>query len=296
MLMLYGASPHPFSLEKSVEESLKSMEFPADTRVVSVVKEGHMYSVILEDEEHALFHQVNFQKPLGLFWVPKGGSYGFERKEETLAKAYWGMSTINNKSVYKVYGYSNDARATHIKSNWLEGKNEIMLEENGYFHFIMIVNREQNINFDLEVEFFDQQGQLLYKLDHMNNEKMKDNPVAKVQKESKKDMPIEKGNGNVTIEYDHSGVNTTIHAYKLDPKQLYEIFIGDILFGPEQNVIIRHGNMNSDTLFRPDSNGELLVSMYNPIRVLGKEKELKVTVKKYEESNVLVTIPFRLEK
>lgn len=300
LLVMYGISPHPFSLEESMKEPLKSMEFPSNTEVVSTAREGNIYSVLFEDKENALFHQANFKKMLGLFWVYKGGSIGFERNEETLSRMYWGMSTIDGRRIYEVYGYSNDSNVSYIKSNWLKEDQKIKLDENGYFHFIKEVEGEKELNHDLEVDFYQSKGKFSYKLDHMKNEILKDQPVAKIQKGSRKEMPIDVGKGSIQIEYIEHNIDTTVHAFELDPSKQYEIVIkgvgNGIPFGPAPNVRIKKGEIEGEIAFSSDSNGELQVSMNNPTRILGTEVESTVIVREVDGPSVLETIPFLLEQ
>ncbi|WP_456275387.1 hypothetical protein [Bacillus sp. AK128] len=301
-LTLYGTSSHPFDLEKSVQEPLKSMEMPSEVEVISVVEENGLYSVLFEDRKFGTFHQVNYKRPLRLFWNPNGGSYGNERRDEILSKFYWGMTTIGDKSFYKVYGYTNDPKVKFIKSNWLEDEKGIQIDEDGYFHFVKVTDQENQFKMgNVAVDFFDQEEKLLYKLDNMNNEIMNESPVANVYKNSSREIPVEFGSGEVLIDYYGEGTDTTVHLFKLDPERTYEIAItseeqGGILFGPEENVKVWTGRIVDDVSFVTNSDGELKVTMFNPIRVLGAKEKLRVKIREANGINTLTTIPFILEK
>ncbi len=169
--MLYRFSPHPFNLEKTVQQQLRVMEMPSKGNVISIVEDQHLYSVLFADKEYALFHQIDFKKPFGLFWMPLGGSYGNERKEDILSFYSWGMSTIDDQPFYSIYGYSNDPKAKKVKVRWLPDEEEsVNIAADGYFQFAKTFPEDTKQYWDMKVQFFDEKNRFLYELDHMNRE------------------------------------------------------------------------------------------------------------------------------
>lgn len=122
------------------------------------------------------------------------------------------------------------------------------------------------------------------------------------------DIPFEDGTGRVTIAFedliddgtiDDGVIDVIVLAKGLKPTANYKISLGGdnnqgVAFGPEENVEIRFGTMVGATLFQPNEQGELYVSMKNPLRIInGKEVRVIVSEKGKE---VLRTQPFIVSK
>lgn len=87
-------------------------------------------------------------------------------------------------------------------------------------------------------------------------------------------------------------IDVIVLAKGLKPTANYEISLeGDNVFGPKENIEIRFGTMVGETLFQPNEQGELYVSMKNPLRIISNAKEVRVIVSE-NEKEVLRTEPF----
>jgi hypothetical protein len=124
------------------------------------------------------------------------------------------------------------------------------------------------------------------------------------------DIPFEDGSGRVTIAFEdiilddgaisEGTIDVIVLAKGLKPTANFEISLkGDnnqgVVFGPKENVKIRFGNMVGETLFQPNEQGELYVSMKNPLRIISKAKEVRVVVSE-DGKEVLKTEPFVVSK
>lgn len=126
--------------------------------------------------------------------------------------------------------------------------------------------------------------------------------VMEVEAYTAEDVPFEEGTGRVTITFEDlfegdGAIDIIVLAKGLKPTGNYEITLGEsreqgILFGPEANVEIRFGTMNGETSFQPNEQGELYVSMKNPLRVMDG-KEIRVFVSE-DGKEVLISEPFRV--
>ncbi|MCM3711013.1 hypothetical protein [Sporosarcina luteola] len=122
------------------------------------------------------------------------------------------------------------------------------------------------------------------------------------------DIPLEEGEGRVTIAFEETIlddgmvadglIDVIVLAKGLKPNANYEISLGEnnhgVVFGPEENVELRFGTMVGETLFQPNEQGELYVSMKNPLRVIN-ENEVRVIVLE-NGKEVLRTQPFIVSK
>ncbi|MFB5089677.1 hypothetical protein PGC35_21250 [Psychrobacillus sp. PGGUH221] len=121
------------------------------------------------------------------------------------------------------------------------------------------------------------------------------------------DIPFEDGTGRVTVAFeaiddstiDDGIIDVIVLAKGLKPTANYEISLGGdnyegVVFGPEENVEIRFGTMVGGTLFQPNEQGELYVSMKNPLRIIDG-KEVRVIVSE-NGKEVLRTQPFIVSK
>ncbi|WP_445477402.1 hypothetical protein ACULLL_12805 [Lysinibacillus irui] len=134
--------------------------------------------------------------------------------------------------------------------------------------------------------------------------------VTEVRAYKAEDIPFEDGSGRVTIAFEDTIlddgaivegiIDVIVLAKGLKPTTNYEISLkGDnnqgVVFGPKENINIRFGTMVGETLFQPNEQGELYVSMKNPLRIISNAKEVRVIVSE-NEKEVLRTEPFIVSK
>lgn len=111
-------------------------------------------------------------------------------------------------------------------------------------------------------------------------------------------LPFVNGEGNVTIIFeDSNSADFIVTATGLDPKELYQIVLeGGMVFGPEENVRIRVGSLNNETDFSPNAEGELWVSMVNPVRLIQAKEGLKFKITNDKNQVVMNTRLFHINK
>ncbi len=134
--------------------------------------------------------------------------------------------------------------------------------------------------------------------------------VTEVRVYKAEDIPFEDGSGRVTIAFEDTIlddgaivegiIDVIVLAKGLKPTTNYEISLeGDnnqgVVFGPKENIEIRFGTMVGETLFQPNEQGELYVSMKNPLRIISKAKEVRVIISE-KGKEVLRTEPFIVSK
>lgn len=134
--------------------------------------------------------------------------------------------------------------------------------------------------------------------------------VTEVTVYKAQDIPFEDGSGRVTIAFEDTIlddgaivegiIDVIVLAKGLKPTAFYEISLkGDnnqgVVFGPKENINIRFGTMVGESLFQPNEQGELYVSMKNPLRIISNAKEVCVIVSE-NEKEVLRTEPFIVSK
>ena len=135
----------------------------------------------------------------------------------------------------------------------------------------------------------------------------KEESVTEVRAYMAEDIPLEDGSGRVTIAFEQiiddtieDGIIDVIVLVKgLKPTANYEIsLVGDnsegVVFGPKENVELRFGTMVGETLFQPNEQGELYVSMKNPLRIING-KEVRVYVSE-NGKEFLSSQPFMVSK
>lgn len=135
----------------------------------------------------------------------------------------------------------------------------------------------------------------------------KEESVTEVRAYMAEDIPLEDGSGRVTIAFEQiiddtieDGIIDVIVLVKgLKPTANYEISLGGdnsegVVFGPKENVEVRFGTMVGGTLFQPNEQGELYVSMKNPLRIING-KEVRVYVSE-NGKEVLSSQPFMVSK
>ncbi|MEK5108788.1 hypothetical protein LG276_05430 [Cytobacillus kochii] len=130
--------------------------------------------------------------------------------------------------------------------------------------------------------------------------------IIKVEAYKAEDIPFEEGSGRVTIAVNEpisdevaisdGLIEVIVSAKGLKHSANYEISLeGEknqgVVFGPKENVKITFGTMVGDTLFKPNEQGELFVSMQNPLRIVLNVKETRVVVSE-DGKEILRTEPF----
>ncbi|WP_155922207.1 hypothetical protein [Bacillus sp. EB01] len=134
--------------------------------------------------------------------------------------------------------------------------------------------------------------------------------IKEVEAYKAEDVSFEDETGRVTILFEDPFIdegeitdgifNVIVLAKGLDPTANYDISLrGDnnqgVNFGPKENVELRFGTIVGETLFQPNQQGELFVSMKNPLRIISKAKEIRVIVSE-DGKEVLRTEPFKVSK
>ncbi|MCK6208190.1 hypothetical protein KZX50_22375 [Bacillus infantis] len=115
-----------------------------------------------------------------------------------------------------------------------------------------------------------------------------DSSVTKVEAYKAEDIPLEEGSGRVTIAVvpaisdeitvSDGLIDVIISVKGLKHSANYEVLLeGDsnqgVVFGPKENVRITFGTMVGETLFKPNEQGELFVSMQHPLRIVLNAEE-----------------------
>lgn len=138
------------------------------------------------------------------------------------------------------------------------------------------------------------------------NENQVESKLIQVGENQAEDIPFVKGQGRTTIVYEKKStenglMDVSVLLKELNTEETYQISIVrddkiEVLFGPKENVDLKFGKMVGETLFKPNNQGELFVSMANPTRlVLGaKQVRIKVTTKDGKEK--IATSPFTLKE
>ncbi|WP_335871805.1 hypothetical protein [Bacillus sp. 2205SS5-2] len=100
--------------------------------------------------------------------------------------------------------------------------------------------------------------------------------------------------GNIVVVYDaqqyeNGRFKVIISLRNLDPAKMYSVTLereggGFVAFGPKHNVEIQVGSIRGDTFFQPNANGDLAITVENPVRILSREKEAKIMIKEKDSS------------
>lgn len=147
------------------------MEMPTDVEVVHVKEDQNLYSVLFVDKKNGLYHQSDYKKRFGLFWIPAGGGYGYEKDPSILAKYQTGMSTHGKKRFFYTLGYVDDPNVHTVRMNWGNDQVESMEPtSDGFYHFVKATAFNEDLFGIGKVEFFDQNKKLLYSLDYEKNQ------------------------------------------------------------------------------------------------------------------------------
>lgn len=121
-----------------------------------------------------------------------------------------------------------------------------------------------------------------------------------VQQGDTADVPFqEKKNGRVTVVYNASTVDFVVSARGLQAGKGYNISVADanekgVMFGPKENVVIRLGTIEDETIFKSNGKGNLFVSMINPVRI-AEAREMVLQIKAADGTEIIKSRPFRLE-
>lgn len=157
-LAVYFSSGSNFSLKKTVEQGLKTAEYPQNVEVLSQKQlDNNRYSILLVDREHELYHLLHTAKPLGIFWSYRGGSFGMPYHKEDNLPISWGMTSEGGDFYYYASGYTDDERARLATIHWGEKEEEMELV-NGFFHFG--IASEEPVR-EPVVTLFNDEGELL---------------------------------------------------------------------------------------------------------------------------------------
>lgn len=110
-------------------------------------------------------------------------------------------------------------------------------------------------------------------------------------------LPFQDGAGSATLVFDAGMADIIVTADGLNPDERYTIAVeGAVVFGPEENVQVRVGAIEDETLFVPNAEGELYVSMANLTRVLLQRSDLSVVIATEQGQEVMVTDRFQVNK
>ena len=114
------------------------------------------------------------------------------------------------------------------------------------------------------------------------------------------DISFKDESGRATIIFSTSrGIDISVWVKNLDPLEDYEIALvrddgdGGVMFGPADNLDIKMGAIEEDTILHPNENGELYVSMLNSERVFSGAEQVKVEISVRDQDVVLESYPFK---
>lgn len=119
-------------------------------------------------------------------------------------------------------------------------------------------------------------------------------PISINENQQLQILPFINGEGNVTIILeDPNSADFIVTAEGLDPKERYQIVLeGGMMFGPEDNVRVRVGSLNNETEFSSNAEGELWVSMVNPLRLIQGKDGLVFRILNDKNQTVMSTRSF----
>ncbi|MGM0880727.1 MAG: hypothetical protein ACQEXQ_06745 [Bacillota bacterium] len=136
-------------------------------------------------------------------------------------------------------------------------------------------------------------------------ERTRKNEVLKLSKPQQlQELPFESGIGRAIIIFEESGADCIIYAKGLNPREKYTISLvvdnglsSGVMFGPIENVKMRVGSLEDEVMFKPNSEGELFVSMRNPIRFFtAANEELFFKIESENKKVIMKTVPFLVHK
>jgi|GEM_PF-6476625 len=127
----------------------------------------------------------------------------------------------------------------------------------------------------------------------------KKDDVIQIGKNQAFDIPFEEGAGRVTVIYQNGVVDFNLLAKELDQEESFEVNLNvdgqtAVIFGPEGNMRIQLGKMTGETLFQANEQGELVISMLNPERIVQAEEDARIIIRNSKGEIVKQTSPFIL--
>lgn len=129
------------------------------------------------------------------------------------------------------------------------------------------------------------------------------NSIVRIGKDQEvREIPFTNGDGHAIVVVERNAVDCMIVADGLKAGEKYTIVLDSdkgrsgVTFGPKENVDLRVGTLQDDIYFVPNSEGELFVSMRNPVRMFEGIKEQQFEIKDRKEKIVMKTKPFQLEQ
>lgn len=127
--------------------------------------------------------------------------------------------------------------------------------------------------------------------------------IIQVKPDQIQDISFKDQPGRLTILFDESlGINFIVWLKELDPDQGYEISLinadgnGGVIFGPEDNLDIKLGSIEGETILRPNQHGELYVAMVNPKRLFRDAAEVKAVIKTRDRKIVTESFSFKFSE
>lgn len=125
--------------------------------------------------------------------------------------------------------------------------------------------------------------------------------LTRIEPDQAFDILFHDHSGRATVIYDSTeGIDVVIWMNDLDPDKEYEIALvrddedGGVLFGPKENLDMKLGSIEEETKLRPNSNGELYVSMLNPERLFEGTEEMRIEVVAFSQKEVMESYPFQI--
>ncbi|MDQ0339795.1 hypothetical protein J2S00_002588 [Caldalkalibacillus uzonensis] len=129
----------------------------------------------------------------------------------------------------------------------------------------------------------------------------RENDIVKIQASQHiHDIPFENGQGRAIVVFEEQGtVDFVVLAHSLDPEGEYTIFFKTndnrgVLFGAEDNVKTKVGKFVGELTFKPNAQGELMVSMQNPIRMIEGTQGYLFVIETEEGEEVRRTVPIEI--
>jgi len=133
------------------------------------------------------------------------------------------------------------------------------------------------------------------------SEKTSNDEVIQITKSQQlQELTFENGSGRALLIFEENGAECLIFAEGLNPKETYTIsLVGDngaspgVMFGPIENVKLRIGFLEDEIMFKPNTEGELFVSMRNPMRILtAAKKEMYFKIESENKKRTMKTSSF----
>ncbi len=138
----------------------------------------------------------------------------------------------------------------------------------------------------------------------MQENTAKDEVLKITKSQQLQELTFVDGISRAIIIFEDDAADILIYAKGLDSNVKYRIsLIGDngaspgVMFGPIENVKLRVGSLEDEVMFKPNSEGELFMSMRNPIRILtAAKKELYFKIESENKKVNMKTSSFLVNK